>query len=156
MPILLALSSNIYANNFFDIYIAVEKLCKAPTDEKTTHYKLELNGDANFRVTMVGLLKSDASFTAEEWDGVQRVLREHQAEDNKDYRDCSEKLTPLFLEKFIFESNDSENNKNNEIAPNVENQTNINGGDISIGIVQTGNDNTVVTKPPEEEDQDKK
>ncbi len=45
-------------------------------------------------------LSGEAEFNREEWDGAQRVLREHQKDDNQGYRDCVKYLVPLFMDKF--------------------------------------------------------
>ena len=87
-------------DNLSAIIQSVERLCKAPTEKKSTHYKVEVKGKLDIRVRIIGLLGANALFTKEEYTGFQRVLKKHQVKDNKDFRACSMALTPLFIEKF--------------------------------------------------------
>jgi hypothetical protein len=79
-------------------------LCASP-DRKGEYIKEEVKGEGNvsvrlFKVLGLAGIKGEASFSKEEWDGVRKVLQKDQVDENRRYRDCVEKLTPLFLEKF--------------------------------------------------------
>lgn len=80
---------------------SVRSVCQAP-GEQGKYWEVEATGkgDVNLRVlkTLPGVgVEGKVRFSKGEWEGVQRVLREHQARDNADYRDCAKTLTPLFL-----------------------------------------------------------
>ena len=81
----------------------VQELCAAPPAERSAHLRVEGEAgvSADVRVELMGLVggKGSASLTQEEWEGVQRVLPEDQSKDNARYRQCVERLTPLFLQK---------------------------------------------------------
>lgn len=121
-------SGPVSADSFERLANVIERVCKAPSDKKSSYYKVSGQGEAKLRVSLVGLAGGTADFKREEWDGVQRVLRENQADDNKNFRECSMKLTPLFIEKFLssIEEEGKKNSGNNII---------INGGNNSIGNI---------------------
>lgn len=89
-----------------DIFNAISKtikeICQAPSSVgKYWNVKLDGSGNTTVKVKVADAdLKGNATFSKGEWEGVQRVLQEQQAQDNEGYRRCSEKLTPIFLEKF--------------------------------------------------------
>jgi hypothetical protein len=60
-------------------------------------------GKAKINIKLVGEVGGTGTVTLSrgEWEGVQQVLQEKQADENARYRDCGERLTPLFLEKFV-------------------------------------------------------
>lgn len=97
--IALALSNSTYAVE--SVVDSVRAVCHAPS-QQGKYWKVTANGgiDAkgSIRLLVAGI-DGEAAFTKEEWDGVQQVLKEHQANDNESYRRCAAKLTPLFLEK---------------------------------------------------------
>ncbi len=73
-------------------------------------------GDVKVGLKFAGKVAADAkvALTKSEWDGVQQVLREHQQMDNASYRDCVEKITPLFLGNIKEERNISSQILNKE------------------------------------------
>jgi hypothetical protein len=80
----------------------VQAVCLSPT-EQGKYWNVIATGEAgisgSIRLISTGI-NGEATFTNGEWDGVQQVLKSHQAADNESYRQCVEKLAPLFLEKF--------------------------------------------------------
>lgn len=96
-------SSNVYSkseDSYTKIVTAIEKLCKAPSEKKSTYYQVSAKGKVDLRIKIIGLAGGDATFKQKEWTGIQRVLQKDQANDNKNYRDCTIQLTPIFLKKF--------------------------------------------------------
>ncbi|MGH7392565.1 MAG: hypothetical protein ACREM3_24370 [Candidatus Rokuibacteriota bacterium] len=89
------------AKSFQIVVDSVRASCLEP-GKSGNHWQVKGSGKGEakvpIKVFVVGL-GADVEFTREEWDGVQRVLKEDQAKDNARYRDCVEKLTPLFLQK---------------------------------------------------------
>lgn len=55
-------------------------------------YKIKVLANGNIQVSLLGKkgggLNGTFEYTREEWEGRQRVLREHQMSDNKDFRKC--------------------------------------------------------------------
>ncbi len=60
--------------------------------------KGQIQADGSIKLATLGG-KSELSFSKGEWSGVQQVLKEHQADDNKNSRDCVLKLMPYFKSK---------------------------------------------------------
>jgi hypothetical protein len=60
-------------------------------------------GKAKINIKLLGEVGGTGMVTLSrgEWEGVQQVLQEKQADENARYRDSGERLTPLFLEKFV-------------------------------------------------------
>jgi len=128
-------------NRFQDIMDAIDKLCKAPTKEKSSYYSVEAKGKLKVRVKLIGLADGEADFKKEEWEGYQRVLQKDQSDDNKQYRECSKTLTIPFLEKFsVTEKEDEKKNNNDKVTPNIT-QT---SGDDGINI--SGGNNITINK----------
>ena len=71
------------------ITITVNKLCKAPSKEKSSYYKISANGKVGLNIKFTDL-KTKVFFTKKEWKGFQRVLRKDQASDNRNYRTLNE------------------------------------------------------------------
>ncbi|AEX22254.1 hypothetical protein [Vibrio sp. EJY3] len=80
----------------------VKNLCQISDGGTSESIQVGGEGDVKVRVGALGLgsVKGSVDFTKREWNGVQQVLREHQAQDSKDYRACVRSLTPIFLEKY--------------------------------------------------------
>ena len=127
-------------NRFQDIIDAIDKLCKAPTNEKSSYYSVKAKGKLNVRVKIIGLADGEADFKKEEWEGYQRVLQQEQADDNKQYRECSKQLTIPFLEKFSIIEKEDKKEDNDESRSKIS-QT---SGDNGINIV--GSNNTTINK----------
>lgn len=83
------------------------EVCRAPADSnKYWDIKIESSGDTKVKLKLADInISGQAEFSKGEWQGVQRVLKEQQAQDNASYRDCAKSLTPLFLNKFFPEKN---------------------------------------------------
>ncbi|MCS0331634.1 hypothetical protein ND981_01665 [Vibrio diabolicus] len=103
---LLFFSFSVFALDNDDIS-AIQKTVKdlCQVSSPTGDYKnVEVSGggDVKVKVGPVGLGAAEASvnFTQGEWNGIQQVLREHQASDSKDYRACVRSLVPTFLDKY--------------------------------------------------------
>lgn len=79
---------------------SIKDVCQSPA-EKGAHWDIKIQGSGKAKIKFIGSLSGKVEFSEAEWQGVQRVLREHQKDDNKNYRDCVTKLTPTFLDKFI-------------------------------------------------------
>lgn len=99
----------------------IKDICYAPTTTgKYWDVNIKGSGDANVKLKLAnGGMSAEVAFRKGEWDGVQQVLKEHQATDNADYRRCVEKLTPLFLEKFAAKSyspTDKKSNNNESVS----------------------------------------
>jgi len=86
-----------------EVVNSVTSVCRAP-GEQGKHWEVEAIGKGNVNLR---LLKNSPETGVEgkvrlskgEWEGVQRVLRQHQASDNADYRQCVKALTPLFVNR---------------------------------------------------------
>ena len=88
------------ADTYVEIVKSVKELCNAPTDKKSSFYKVTAKGKVDFRIKILGLAGADAVFNRKEWEGVQRVLQKDQLKDNEGYRKCTMSLTPMFMKKF--------------------------------------------------------
>jgi hypothetical protein len=81
----------------------VRQICIAP-DRRGEYIKVEADGKGDISVEILRVLgkagaQASARFTKEQWDGVRNVL--DQTAENGRYRDCAEKLTPLFVERLF-------------------------------------------------------
>jgi hypothetical protein len=80
----------------------IKDVCLKPSDKgKYWDIGLKAGGETNLKLKFLGKASAEASFNKGEWDGIQKVLPSQQAADNASYRDCVNKLTPLFLNKFV-------------------------------------------------------
>lgn len=82
---------------------SVKEVCQAPSKEGR-YWTVEGDGSGGGKLTVRladANIQGRAQFTKGEWEGVQQVLKEHQIEDNRDYRGCVKALTPLFIGKFV-------------------------------------------------------
>jgi hypothetical protein len=82
----------------------VKDLCLSPS-ERGKYWEVQVQGEGNSTINIVKILgkagvAGELKFNKREWQGVQQVLREQQAAENADYRQCAKQLTPLFLQKF--------------------------------------------------------
>ena len=110
---------------------AVQEVCRAPADQ-ASHWKVEGSArvDGQVRVKLLGIVGAgvDASFTGEEWNGVQQVLREQQASDNKNYRECVKAILPLILDRFFPERPETPSISQNMLnSPGASQTVNIGG-----------------------------
>lgn len=76
---------------------SVESVCKKPEDAGQ-YWDVRVQGDGK---ATVGILAKElgvsgkAEFSKSEWDGLRNTV-----ENSIDYRECAEKITPIFVEKF--------------------------------------------------------
>lgn len=98
----LALSSTAFATDLDNISKNVQAVCQSPS-QQGKYWNVTATGKAgangSIRLASVGI-NGEATFSKGEWEGVQQVLKAHQAGDNASYRICAEKLMPLFLANF--------------------------------------------------------
>lgn len=104
MKIIVFFLSFILSSNVFALDSAVENiqaLCGLARDGKYSQIqgKAQLQADGSVKLASVGG-KGEISFSTGEWNGVNQVLKEHQAGDNKDYRACVANALPYFKGKF--------------------------------------------------------
>jgi hypothetical protein len=96
------LSSTAFATDLDNISKAVQAVCQSPS-QQGKYWNVTATGKAGangtIRLASVGV-NGEATFSKGEWEGVQQVLKAHQAGDNASYRICAEKLMPLFLANF--------------------------------------------------------
>lgn len=83
----------------------IKSVCLSPSDSGKL-WEVKVEGEGRAKVKFIADLKGDVEFTKGEWEGVQRVLKEKQADENARYRDCVERLTPMFLDKFVLSPTD--------------------------------------------------
>lgn len=89
--------------NLEAITSAVTRLCAADTNEASQFISITGDLESNLKVKFVGV-DGKVSFKKEEWSGAQKVIKEHQLDENKDYRSCAIALAPIFITKFFEES----------------------------------------------------
>jgi len=80
----------------------IKKICQSPS-ERDSYWNVSLKGDGKARIKFIGAVSGEADFSKGEWSGIQRVLKAHQKDDSKNYRECAKELTPLFIDKFSTE-----------------------------------------------------
>jgi len=97
------------ASSLNEIKITIKEICNAPSEKRSSYFKIESKGKANLKIKLIGV-SGDATLTKEEWEGVQRVFRKDQLSDNKSYRECSAKLTPILINK-VYTNNHEEKEK---------------------------------------------
>lgn len=81
----------------------VKDICLSPTD-KGKYWDVDLSGKGDATIKFKNMkpgISGEARLRKGEWEGVQQVLKEHQAADNDSYRKCVMKLTPIFLDKLF-------------------------------------------------------
>ena len=75
----------------------VKELCSRGADKKGSSLKVTVKSNGGARVKFIGGLKGDVELSQEQWEGIQRVFKKEQLEDNINYRECVKELLPLFL-----------------------------------------------------------
>ena len=84
---------------------SIINVCKNPSEPgKYWDIKIEGNGDAKVRLKPNIEGGITATFNRQEWSGVQRVLQKDELVKQKMHYECVEKLTPIFLDKFVSSS----------------------------------------------------
>lgn len=95
----LILSHSVHAADMAEIVKNVKDVCLSPS-QQGKYWNVTATGgakaDGAIKLIAAGI-NGQATFTKAEWQGVQQAL---QPKENADYRDCVEKLTPLFVSKF--------------------------------------------------------
>lgn len=86
-----------------EVVDAIRNVCHAP-GEQGKYWEVETTGKGDVNLKLLNnlpgsWLESRVKFSRSEWEGVQRVLKEHQASDNADYRQCVKALAPLFTNR---------------------------------------------------------
>jgi len=79
-----------------EVVTGVTKLCKAPASSGD-YLEYSAGGKLNVKFLSSGL---KATITKKEWNGIQNVLKKQQLAENKNYRDCVTKLTPV-IQKLV-------------------------------------------------------
>ncbi|MFI3221142.1 MAG: hypothetical protein QX189_18810 [Methylococcales bacterium] len=137
----LAASSSAFAADLDAIVKNVQAVCQSPSQQgKYWNVSTGIDGGVNGIIRLVNIgINGEATFTKGEWEGVQQVLKEHQAGDNESYRKCAEKLTPIFLEKFAPATSENPNNEKST-ASKTASQNTQSFGDITGGqnFIQNG------------------
>lgn len=103
-----------YANADENLEITnnIRSVCMAP-DKKGEYWDVDTNIDTKVKVKLLGI-KTDiqGNFSKGEWDGVQKVLKNQQAKEHKNYRECVKYIAPLFLSPRFKQSKKTESKKN--------------------------------------------
>jgi hypothetical protein len=94
----LALSSNAVADNLEVMTKNVRAVCQLPA-QQAKYWQVTKMANGNNRLLLLEI-NAEAMFTHAEWVAVQQVLKIQQRRKNKDFGDCTQKLTPVFLNKF--------------------------------------------------------
>lgn len=155
---LLAFNTNAFALD--KITENIREVCLSPAQQGKywdVTVKGGINADGSMRLIALGI-NGEATFTKGEWDGLQRVLKEHQAGDNDSYRKCVIEVMPFFKGKFasktttkkstanktsqsskasVIKSDAKENNHNTQTIGNItaDKVVNVNelNGDLNMG-----------------------
>lgn len=89
-----------FADSMQDITKNIRSVCAAP-DQKGKYWNVDASGDTKIKIKFLGTKAGLSSeISSGEWEGIQRVLKEQQADEHKNYRDCVKSLTPIFLKNF--------------------------------------------------------
>ncbi|MFZ2726575.1 MAG: hypothetical protein WAX77_10015 [Methylococcaceae bacterium] len=155
--LLLAFNTNAFALD--KITENIQAVCLSPAQQGKywdVTIKGGINADGSVRLIALGI-NGEATFTKGEWDGLQRVLKEHQAGDNDSYRKCVIEVMPFFKNKFasktttkksaaktspsskasVIKSDAKENNHNTQTIGNItaDKVVNVNeiNGDLNMG-----------------------
>lgn len=97
------LSQNVLAQSYMqELKNVIKDLCKASSERgKYWNLRVSADGSASVRLKLADLgLSGDATFSREEWEGIQQVMKEDQLKDNERYTECVVKITPIFVERF--------------------------------------------------------
>ncbi len=138
ITILIALS---FSHNVFALDSAVENiqaLCGLAKQGKYSQIQGKAQFQANGSVKLASIGgKGEISFSKGEWDGVQQVLKDHQAGNLKDYRACVSNTLPYFRGKVVTPAASKPVKPKKTVSNKIENSTitgstvNQAGGDIN-------------------------
>jgi hypothetical protein len=106
-----------------DITRSVRELCNAP-DRQGETWSVSVDGSAGATFKIVNVT-GEAKFSRAEWKGIQDVLQ-----DRPNLRECTQKLTPLFLSKFTAATG---MRQDSDAACSIQ----VQGQGITIGSVST-------------------
>jgi hypothetical protein len=86
-----------------EVVDTIRSVCLAP-GAQGKYWEVEKTGRSDVNVRLLKKFpgaegESEVRFSQGEWEGVQRVLKEQQAGDNADYRQCVRELSPLFVNR---------------------------------------------------------
>ena len=126
---------------------SVRRVCLVPGDAgKEWAIKAAADGavKVNFKIAGEGKIEGNAGFTRSEWEGVQRVLKEKQADENARYRQCAEKLTPIFLDKYVSTSPNVKTTPSTQ-APKVNAESAGRGQRLPVTATLSGRYVTLIT-----------
>lgn len=95
---LMGSTATIAADSTAEIVKNVKALCTQPAvNGSNWTVRAEGSGQVGGKILKLPGVSGTIKFSRQEWSGIQGVL--DQAADNKDYRACAIKLTPIFLGK---------------------------------------------------------
>lgn len=101
--LVLFLANSLHAATMKDsiniIQETVLKLCHSPS-ESNKFFEVKGAGGAKVGIKFIDA-EIEGELTKSEWEGAQKVLKEHQHNENKDFRVCSKELTPVFIEMML-------------------------------------------------------
>lgn len=107
---LLFWSGVLSADAIQDVTRSIRSVCAAP-DQKSKYWNVNSTASSNISLKLLGSnAQVNGEISAGEWEGIQRVLKEQQAGDNTNYRDCVKSLTPIFLKMVSSSRTDSRKN----------------------------------------------
>lgn len=104
-PLLISSLLLVFNTNAFALDKIIENIqavCLSPAQQGKywdVTVKGGINADGSVRLIAAGI-NGEATFTKGEWDGLQWVLKQHQAGDNDSYRKCVIEVMPFFKGKF--------------------------------------------------------
>lgn len=101
----LALSSSAVADNLAVMTKNVRAVCQLPA-QQAKYWQVTKMANGDNRLILLEI-NAEAMFTHAEWVAVQQVLKIQQRRKNTDFGDCTQKLTPVFLNKFADAITDS-------------------------------------------------
>ena len=108
----------------------VERVCDKP--ENAGEYwdvKVKGGGDASVRLKLANLgVTGEVEFQKGEWEGVKKTV-----EDSKSYRECTQLLAPIFIEKFTIDvPTENKNSKSKRTLGGIQWQ--VFGGGVSFTL----------------------
>lgn len=78
----------------------VQGICALVQKGQSSSITLKATGDSGGMLRLLGTgIKGEYLFTRDKYEGLQRVLQEHQSKDYADYRACVKDVLPYFKEK---------------------------------------------------------
>lgn len=113
-------STSALAESLLDWTTSIRSLCMSP-DQPGKYWDVNAHGNVEgaVRVKLIGNASANTgvTFSKGEWDGIQKVLKEQQADEHKNYRDCVRDIVPMLKDKVSIDS--SEEKKTEEIKKGI-------------------------------------